>query len=89
MTDTDEEKAYWDISDAFIDLANKKGESNNIDLVNDAMMFSTARYNAFLCTNIAKDISKEKQELIHEYVEHYRKMLSDNIDEMINAPSEH
>ena len=78
MTEDDEEKVYWEISDAFIDLANKKGELNDIDLVNDAMMFSTARYNAFLCMNIADDISSEKQDLIEEYVE-----------EMISAPTEH
>ena len=54
--------------------------------VSASMMYSTARFNAWMnaytCDN-AVEMSVQKQETIDYFMEEYRKMLNENLDEYI------
>ena len=86
MQNDEEDQIFWQLSDEYIDLANEKAALYHIDLVNDAMMFSAARYNAFVCTQLLAEGDADKDQLVDEFVEHYRRMLCENIEEMLAAP---
>lgn len=79
--------AFYKRADEHIKLSNNQ-ISKEIPLgdIGASMMYSTARFNAWMnaysCDN-GVEISVQKQETINYFVEEYRKMLSENLDEYI------
>ena len=85
--------AFYKRADEHIKLSNNQ-ISKEIPLgdIGASMLFSTARFNAWMnaysCEN-GVEMSVKKTETINYFVEEYRKMLNENLDEYIEHYDEY
>jgi hypothetical protein len=84
MKDTQPDKEFWGIADAFIAVANQRCETVSPGKVSAAMLYAAARFNAF----IAASQSKQKQQFVAErdatsayFVSQFEKMLRENLND--------
>lgn len=81
----DSDPTFYERADAVIELANSQ-VSNDITpgAVSASAMYGVARYNAFISaadfTTVA-DYKAERKEIIKYFVDEYRKMLEEHIDD--------
>ena len=83
---TDVDKDFFQRADAYIDVANQQATQVNRGKVSASMMFATARFNAWVSASGAEsgeDLAAVKQEALDYFLEEYRKMLEENLDEYI------
>ena len=83
MVDTE----FYKRADEHIQLSNKQ-ISKDIPLgkVSASMMYSTARFNSWMSAyrfNTGDEMREQKKETIEYFVEEYRKMLIENLDDYI------
>jgi len=78
---------FFEMADAFINLANERGEKGAIGKVSSALLFAAARYNAFYAAAV-EDISleNEKEVAIQYFTKQYQQMLNDNFEDYKNNP---
>jgi len=80
------DKEFFERADAYIDVANQQATQANRGKVSASMMFATARFNAWVSasgTESGEDLAAVKQEALDYFLEEYRKMLEENLDEYI------
>ena len=80
------DKEFFERADAYIDVANEQATQVNRGKVSASMMFATARFNAWVSasgTESGEDLASVKQEALEYFLEEYRKMLEENLDEYI------
>jgi len=77
----------YDLANKYIDLANDLSKVDQSGNVGVALRYSAARYSAFEASIRSESLAGEKEQIIDMYLEDYRKMLSDNIDEYIKQSS--
>lgn len=79
--------AFFKRADAHIDLSNSQmGKEANSGQVSASMMFSLARFNAWLTAASSGNVIQmldSKEEAIEYFVNEYKQMLEQNIDEYI------
>lgn len=85
MSEEQSQPTMYDLANEFINLANELVETDNSGNVGVALRYAGARYSAFEATAHSQDLANEKEEIIKMYLEDYRKMLSDNIDDYLKA----
>jgi hypothetical protein len=83
--DIDDE--FYDRADDVINLANKQ-ITNETDpgRVSASLMYAVARFNAWLSAcgwNSGQELADARDETLDYFVEEYRKMLEENLDEYI------
>ncbi|MGB1009223.1 MAG: DUF3144 domain-containing protein [Thiolinea sp.] len=89
----DSDPTFYERADAVIHLANNQ-VTNDIPpgAVSASAMYAVARYNAFISaadfSNVA-DYKAEREEIIRYFVEEYRKMLEEHIDDHTENFSEY
>ncbi len=71
------------MADKFIELANEFTKTESKERVGAAMMFATARYNAFEALSKSNDLEKDKDDALNWYSREYRRMLDANMDDLI------
>lgn len=86
MTQADE-KGFFDRADAHITLANEQ-LSDSVDAidVNNSLMYSSARYNAWVAAfncKTGKQLAASRSKTIDMVVAQYRAMMEENIDDYI------
>ena len=85
MKEIDEE--FYKRADAHIHLSNDQiNEKVTIGKVSASNMYATARFNAYVSAcgwNSSKEMAKSKQETLDYFVNEYRKMLEENLDDYI------
>lgn len=85
MTDTNEQ--FFGRADEHILLSNKQLETGaDSQVVNASFMYSVTRFNAWLSASGfagSDDMKSKRDESIDFFVEQYRKMLVENIDDYI------
>ncbi len=84
MADVDE--GFYDRADEHIRLSNQQMSKIAIGKVSASMMYSVARFNAFVCARgltDKKEFEKLKQEMLDYFVGEYKKMLDENLDDYI------
>lgn len=83
MSDTD--TTFYERADAIIDLANKQVTQDiSHGSVSASMMYGVARYNAFVSAGdfeTAAAFKAERAEIVNYFVEEYRKMLEEHLDD--------
>lgn len=82
----DPDESFFTRADQHIDLSNKHLEDTAPGKVSASMMYATARFNIWLSAvefGSAEELGKEKQSTIDYFVDEYRKMLEDNMDDYI------
>ena len=75
---------FWQLADSFINLANEHYQKDGDGKIGYAMLYAAARFNAFIVATTAgdkKDLADEKEQATEFFVEQYRKMFSENIDD--------
>ncbi|MFC1684689.1 DUF3144 domain-containing protein [Pseudomonadota bacterium] len=73
----------YDLANKYIDLANELSKVDQSGNVGVALRYSAARYSAFEASIRTESLADDKEQILDKYMEDYRKMLSDNIDEYI------
>ena len=84
MSDNSSEAAYWHRVDAFINLANELSAGAVPDEVGASVLYSAARFNAFLVAkmvNSAENMALEKDQALEYFTDHFRKMLASNLED--------
>jgi hypothetical protein len=85
MTDVDE--TFYARADAHIHLSNDQlSDQPARGKVSASMMYATARFNAWLtaCGHVSADtLAASKQETLDYFVDQYRRMLAENLDDYI------
>lgn len=83
MNDEKEDKAFNEMIDEFINLANKLAKDNTVDHVGAAMRYSTARYSAFEASEKSDDLSQDKKEATEWFANDFKQVLDVNFDNYI------
>ena len=73
------------MADNFIAIANDlvQKEGQDISRVSTAFRYAAARFNAHDAFTKSKDLAEDKDNAINWYTDQYKKMLTENIDEII------
>ncbi len=78
--------AFLKNADAHIELANEHLKTTARGRASAAMMYGSARYNAWVSATgweSGEDMQANRDETIDYFVAHYRKMLEENMDDYI------
>lgn len=81
---TDADDDFYKRADAHIHIANEQIEKVGRGKVSASMMYATARFNSWISACKAKsgdDLVEGKEKIIEYFVEQYREMLTENLDE--------
>jgi aspartate/glutamate racemase len=84
MSKEDRDNEFWEITDEFIKLANEKCDKHKNGKVSSSILFSAARFNAFMYASTAKnlqDFSKDKELAIEYLSAQYKKILIENLSD--------
>jgi len=84
MSKENRDNEFWEITDEFIKLANEKCDKHKNGKVSSSILFSAARFNAFMYASTAKnleDFSKDKELAIEYLSEQYKKILIENLSD--------
>ncbi len=85
MNELDEK--FFERADKHIHLSNSQLSDASKGKVSASMLYSVARFNAWVSAsgwNDGKEMDKAKQETIDYFVEEYKKMLTENLEDYIN-----
>jgi hypothetical protein len=83
---TDVDKDFYQRADAVIHLANEQLSEVSRGKVSASCMYATARFNAWVtaCGHAsASDMAAAKEETVEYFVNQYRVMLQENLDDYI------
>ena len=84
MSQTDDERQYWDLVDDFISRANEHCDSIDPSMVSAAMLQAVSRFNAFIVASSSVDRKEYTEELeasLRYLTNQYRDQLSDNLED--------
>ena len=85
MADNDTDTTFYERADAVINLANSQVTDDILPgSVSASAMYAVARYNAFISASdfdTVKAYKAERKEIVRYFVEEYKKMLEEHIDD--------
>lgn len=84
MSKQDRDDDFWGMTDEFINLANKLCDSHKNGKVSNSILFSAARFNAFMYASTSKgkdDFIKEKELAIEFLTNQYKQVLTENLND--------
>lgn len=87
---TDAEKAndFWNLAERFINLANEQAQELSPDMVNSALQYAAARFNAFIVATNSEELEDERDEAVRYLTNHYRELLRESLNDYIENPPE-
>ncbi len=86
MTSHETDAAFWDRADAILNLANQQCDTVPRGQVSSSLLYSAARFNAFVVASHAKDSAKmaaDRDEAVAYFTAQYKMMLEENLDNFI------
>jgi len=84
MSKEDRDQEFWDMTDEFINIANTQCDKHNNGKVSTSILFSAARFNAFMFASTTKDVDelvKDKEMAIEYFTSQYKKVLEENLND--------
>ena len=90
MTKVDDN--FYDRADEHIHLSNEQLKTTDQGKVSASMMFSVARFNAWISATgyqSQDQMRQAKQEMLDYFVTEYKKMLDENLDDYIDNFNEY
>ena len=81
MSNTDKDKEFYEMADAYIALANKQGKNINQGKVSATFLYAAARFNIFLIASgaaSADDFAAKKEDVFDYFMAEYKKMLEEH-----------
>lgn len=86
MSEEKTPQEFWDRADEIIALANHQVKESTVGKVSSSLLYAAARFNSFNVANSASskdEMKNDRDEAIAYFLEQYRKMLEENIDDYI------
>ena len=86
INETELDDKFFERADAHIHLSNDQTDGVGIGKVSSSMMYATARFNSWVSACGSKngqEMAEARSETIEYFVEQYRLMLEDNLDDYI------
>ena len=83
---------FYDRADAHINLSNDQLKTFSKGKVSASMMYSVARFNAWLSAcgfNTGEEMRSAKNETLNYFLEEYKKMLDENLEDYIQNFSDY
>jgi hypothetical protein len=80
------DKEFFERADAYITIANEQAADVGRGKVSASLMFATARFNAWVSasgTESSEELASVKEEALEYFLDEYRQMLEENLDEYI------
>jgi hypothetical protein len=87
MSDEHIKPSMYDVANEFVDLANELSLTDKSGNIGVGLRYAAARYSAFEASMHAENLAADKEAVIEMYLDDYRRMLSDNIDDYIRHAS--
>lgn len=81
MSDTEKDKEFYEMADAFIDLANKQKKKIDQGKVSATFLYAAARFNTFIAAagaGSAINFSSSKESAFDYFMAEYKKMLEEH-----------
>ena len=78
------DEKVWEMTDKFINLANEECNNNKNGQVSTSIMFSAARFNAFMFASNTADLAefmKDKEMAIKYFTTQYEQALKENLND--------
>ncbi|ACA88247.1 MULTISPECIES: DUF3144 domain-containing protein [Shewanella] len=87
MSEAGKETTIFQLADQFIALANElSAKEQDVSKVGTALRFAASRFNAFEAALKSADLAAEKENALEWFVNEYKAMLNDNLDDHIKHP---
>jgi len=86
MNDEKAPPEFWERADEMIAVANRQMENATLGTVSSSLLYAAARFNAFAVTSSSEsseDMRANREGAVDYFVEQYRSMLIDNLDDHI------
>lgn len=83
MSNTDENKEFFEMADAFIALANKQSKKGNPGQVSGSFLYAAARFNTFIVAagaGSASEFASKKEDSIDYFMAKYKEMLEEHFE---------
>ncbi len=83
----DEEQAFWDLVDKFVMVANDSSDEIATSTVSSAMLYASARFNAFIASaeaQSADQLKSQRSGAMDFFTGQYKGMLGENLDDYID-----
>lgn len=84
MSDKNRDDDFWEMTDEFINLANKLCDDHRNGKVSNSILFSAARFNAFMYASTSKskeEFMKEREMAIEFLTNQYKQVLTENLSD--------
>ncbi len=84
MSNTDKNKEFYDMADAFIAVANKQCKKRDPGTVSATFLYAAARYNTFIAASgseSADKFSAHKEDFLKYFLDEYKKMLEEHFED--------
>ncbi|MDT8342841.1 MAG: DUF3144 domain-containing protein [Thermohalobaculum sp.] len=81
----DRDRAFFDVADQFIAVANRLADEVPSSRISAAMMYATARFNAFLAQTQGVEPGDVDEATIAYFREEYERMLRENLGQPLVA----
>ena len=84
MSDPEKDKQFYDLANAFIELANGQGGAIEKGKVSAAFLYAAARFNTFVVASSAQNVEQFQsyQENAFDYmVDQYKRMLREHFND--------
>jgi O-acetyl-ADP-ribose deacetylase (regulator of RNase III) len=81
MSNTDKDKEFYAMADAYIALANKQSENTDPGKVSATFLYAAARFNIFLVATGAASadaFAAKKEDIVAYFMAEYKKMLEEH-----------
>jgi len=86
MSNNEVSSEFWTRADEYIEVANNQSKSESTGKVGSSLLYAAARFSAFDVASSSsneKEMRTDKDEAIAFYVEQFRKMITENMDDYI------
>ena len=81
MSNTDKDKEFYEMADAFIGLANKQSKNAEPGKVSAAFLYAAARFNTYIAASgsgSANEYASGKEKSFEYFLAEYKKMLEEH-----------
>jgi hypothetical protein len=92
MTDKGISEDFWKRADEYIAIANAQSKKESTGKVGASLLYAAARFSAFdVASKVedAQEMKDSKDDAITFYVEQFRKMITENMDDYIESYREY
>ncbi len=84
MSNEESAPSMYDLANQFINLANQMAEKDKSGNVGTAIRFAASRFNAFEASHQTDDLAKDREEIIENFTNDFRKMMEVNVNQYID-----